>query len=228
MIRLVTLAPEHEGALQFIENLTAAGIVAALGHTAAGARRIHDAVRAGARLSTHLGNGTHAFLPRHDNYVWEQLGNDLLWASLICDGHHLSPAMIRSMIRAKTPARTILTCDASALAGVPPGEYREWDQDLQVLPEAKIVVKGTSFLAGSWNFTDVCVGNAISLGGVSLADAVNMASARPRELLDLPPRRLEPGMPADLVLFDWQEGQDFRLRTTMIQGDLVNGRRARP
>ncbi|HMF10733.1 MAG TPA: amidohydrolase family protein, partial [Gemmataceae bacterium] len=142
-IRLVTLAPELDGALAFIEKLTGAGVVVSLGHTAAGGPCIRDAVRAGARLSTHLGNGAHAVLPRHPNYIWEQLANDDLWASIICDGHHLPPSVVRSILRVKSPARTILTCDAGSLAGLPAGKYRTWDQELEVLPEGKIVVPGT-------------------------------------------------------------------------------------
>src|SRR5208283_1690503 len=155
-IRLVTLAPEHEGALRFIEQLAGSGVVVALGHTAASGTRIRDAIAAGARLSTHLGNGTHALLPRHENYVWEQLAADELWASIICDGHHLPPAVARCVVRIKTPARTILTCDAGPLAGLPPGRYREWDQDFEVLPGGKIVIPGTHYLAGSCSFTDTC------------------------------------------------------------------------
>jgi N-acetylglucosamine-6-phosphate deacetylase len=219
-IRLLTLAPEHDGALPFIEKVTASGVVVALGHTAASGERIRDAVRAGARLSTHLGNGAHAVLPRHPNYVWEQLAEDALWASLICDGHHLPPSVVRCMVRVKTPARTVLTCDAGSLAGLPPGRYREWDQDFEVHPAGKIVVPGTSYLAGSWAFTDLCVGNAIRFAGVSLADAVDMAGARPRALLGLPPRRLEPGQPAELVLFDWHDGGDFRVRATVLGDDV--------
>jgi N-acetylglucosamine-6-phosphate deacetylase len=220
LIRLLTLAPEHDGALPFIERLTGAGVVVALGHTAATGERIRDAVRAGARLSTHLGNGSHAVLPRHPNYVWEQLADDGLWASVICDGHHLPPSVVRCVVRVKTPARTVLTCDASSLAGLPPGRYREWDQDFEVHPAGKVVVPGTSYLAGSWAFTDVCVGNVIRFAGVSLADAVDMAGARPRQLLGLPPRRLEPGQPAELVLFDWQQGDDFRPRATILGDDI--------
>src|SRR5437867_7491142 len=67
-IKLVTLAPEWDGALSFIEHLSASGMVVALGHTGARGTRIRDAIRSGARLSTHLGNGCHALLPRHDNY----------------------------------------------------------------------------------------------------------------------------------------------------------------
>ena len=98
-IRLVTLAPEHDGALPFIEKLTASGVVVALGHTAADGPRIHEAVRTGARLSTHLGNGCHAVLPRHANPIWEQLAADELWASAICDGWHLTPAVARCIVR---------------------------------------------------------------------------------------------------------------------------------
>ena len=229
-ILLVTLAPEHDGALAFIERLVGAGVVVALGHTAAGGPRIRDAVRAGARLSTHLGNGSHAVLPRHDNYIWEQLAADELWASLICDGHHLPPAVVKCLLRVKTPARALLTCDAGSLAGLPPGRYREWDQEFEVHPAGKIVVPGTSFLAGSWAFTDLCVGNAIRFAGVSLRDACDMAGARPRELLGLPPRRPEAGQPADLVLFDWEPGGDVRVRATLIGGaeePTPDGRRPR-
>jgi N-acetylglucosamine-6-phosphate deacetylase len=215
-IRLVTLAPEHDGALEFIERLTGSGVVVALGHTAAPGARIRDAAAAGARLSTHLGNGSHAVLPRHDNYIWEQLACDELWASLICDGHHLPPSVVRCMVRVKTPARTVLTCDASSLAGLPPGRYHEWGQDLEIRPEGKVVVAGTPYLAGSWAFTDACVGNAVRFAGVSLREAVDMACARPHELLGLPVPRLEPGQPADLVLFDWEEGGDFRVVRTVV------------
>jgi N-acetylglucosamine-6-phosphate deacetylase len=220
-IRLVTLAPEHEGALRFIERLVQAGLVAAIGHTAASGSRIREAVAAGARLSTHLGNGSHALLPRHDNYIWEQLANDNLWASLICDGHHLPAAVVRCMVRGKTPARTILTCDASSLAGLPAGRYRQWDQDFDVLPEGKILVANSGYLAGSWAFTDQCVGNVIRFAGVSLREAVDMAGARPRELLGLAPRALAPGCPADLVLFDWAEGGEVVVRATLV-GDTLN------
>jgi N-acetylglucosamine-6-phosphate deacetylase len=217
-IRLVTLAPEQPGALTFIERLTASGVVVALGHTAARASCIDAAIAAGARLSTHLGNGSHAMLPRHDNYIWEQLAADRLWASIICDCHHLPPSVVRCIVRVKTPARLILTCDASTLAGLPAGLYREWEQDFAVLPDGKVTVAGTTFLAGSGLFTDTCVGNVIRFADVSLAEAVDMAGAQPRMLLGLPPRRLEPGMPADLVLFDWQPGGDFTVNAVIIHG----------
>jgi N-acetylglucosamine-6-phosphate deacetylase len=211
-VRLVTLAPETAGALPFIERLVKEGVVVALGHTAADGGCIRAAIAAGARLSTHLGNGAHAVLPRHTNYIWEQLAADELWASLIVDGHHLPPAVVRCMVRVKTPAQAILTCDASSLAGLPPGQYEEWDQHFEVLPGGKVVVSGTGLLAGSGVFTDTCVGNVIRFAGVTLGEAVDMAGARPRRLLGLPARDLQPGSPAELVLFDWEEGGAFRVK----------------
>jgi len=211
-IRLVTLAPEVDGALAFIEKLTVNGVVVAIGHTAASGQQIRDAISAGAKLSTHLGNGSHAMLPRHDNYIWEQLAADELWASIICDGHHLPPALIKSILRVKTPARSILTCDAGSLAGLPPGRYTDWGVELEVLPEGKIVVSGTPYLAGSHAFTDQCVGHVLNLGVANVRDALEMASARPRELLSLPRHRFEVGQPANLMLFDWEPGAEFRVK----------------
>jgi N-acetylglucosamine-6-phosphate deacetylase len=210
-IRMVTVAPERAGALAFIEKLTATGVVVAIGHTAATGTQIRDAVKAGAKTSTHLGNGSHALLPRHDNYIWEQLANDGLWASVITDGHHLPPAVVKCIVRAKGVARTLLTCDAGSLAGMPPGKYREWGTDLEVLPSGKIVVAGTPFLAGSGHFTDVCVGNVVRFAGVTLAEAVEMATTHPRQLLGLPTQTIEADQPAELVLFEWKPGEDVRV-----------------
>jgi N-acetylglucosamine-6-phosphate deacetylase len=211
-IKLVTVAPEYEQALKFIEQLVASGVTVAIGHTAATGARIRDAVAAGARLSTHLGNGSHAMLPRHDNYIWEQLACDDLWASIIADGHHLPPAVIKTILRVKTPARAILTSDAGSLAGCRPGRYSDWDTELEVLPEGRIVVPGTPYLAGSWAFTDQCVAHVLKLGFVPLASAIDMAGARPRKLLHLPPRNLVPGDPAELILFDWEPDEEFRIK----------------
>jgi N-acetylglucosamine-6-phosphate deacetylase len=216
-IRLVTLAPELPGGLKFIEELTRSGVVVAIGHTAATPAQIRDAVAAGAKVSTHLGNGSHAMLPRHDNYVWEQLAADELWASFIPDGHHIPASIVKTIVRMKTPARAIITCDTSSLAGMLPGVYREWGMDLEVQPGGKVVVVGTPFLAGSGVFTDVCVDNAIRMAGVSLRDAIDMASARPRELLGLPAWKLEAGAEMPLMLFDWEPGGAIVVREVFSQ-----------
>ncbi|QEG29392.1 N-acetylglucosamine-6-phosphate deacetylase [Gemmata obscuriglobus] len=215
-IRMVTLAPERSGALPFIEELTAAGVVVAIGHTAATGQQIRDAVAAGARTSTHLGNGCHATLPRHDNYLWEQLACDELRASIITDGHHLPATLIKCIVRAKGTARLLLTCDAGSLAGLPPGTYSEWGTELEVLPSGKIVVAGTPFLAGSGHFTDTCVSHLLDvMPDLGLKAVLDLASARPRELLGLPVTKLEPGHPADLMLFTWRPSAALTVRRVL-------------
>ena len=208
-IRMVTLAPERNGATAFIEKATAAGIVIALGHTAATGEQIRDAVTAGAKTSTHLGNGCHATMNRHANPIWEQAANDSLWASLITDGHHLPPAVVKSLLRAKSVARTLLTCDAGTFAGCAPGRYTDWGTEVEVLPGSKIVVPGTPYLAGSGVFTDACVSNLLRVTDATLADAISMASLRPRELLGLP----TDGGPK--MLFDWQAGGELVVREVL-------------
>ncbi|HIN31498.1 TPA: N-acetylglucosamine-6-phosphate deacetylase, partial [Candidatus Poribacteria bacterium] len=100
-IKILTLAPETEGAITLIEKLRESGVVVAIGHTGAEHQQIQDAIQAGATMSTHLGNGAHAQIRRHPNYIWDQLAADELHASFIVDGHHLPPSVVKSMFRAK-------------------------------------------------------------------------------------------------------------------------------
>jgi N-acetylglucosamine-6-phosphate deacetylase len=213
-IRIVTLAPELPGAVPFIEKMAAAGVVVSIGHTAATPEQIRAAVQAGARLSTHLGNGAHGILPRHPNYIWEQLAADELWASVIADGHHLPPSFLKAILRVKTPARTVLISDAGTLAGLPPGRYECWGQEFEVHPTGKIVMPGTEYLAGAAVFLDTCVGSVLNLGLADLPEAVAMAAIRPRELLGLPVPRIEVGEPADFTVFDWRPGGEMKPKMT--------------
>ncbi|MFM7152148.1 MAG: N-acetylglucosamine-6-phosphate deacetylase, partial [Gemmataceae bacterium] len=218
-IRMVTLAPEHQDTLPFIEKLVAENVVVAIGHTAATPQRIREAIHAGATVSTHLGNGCGALIHRHENVIWEQLADDELTAGFIPDGHHLPPSLIRCLLRVKTPARLVLTCDASGLAGLPPGTYSLWDQSVEVREDGALVIPGTPYLAGSGSFTDDCLRYLLSLGEVSLADALEMASVQPRERLKLPPVGWEIGSSADLILFDHNEKTPFQLKYTILRGE---------
>ncbi len=215
-IRLVTLAPEVAGAIAFIEQLAAAGIVVAIGHTAATGPQIRDAIRAGARLSTHLGNGCAAMLHRHDNPLWPQLAAEWLWASIICDGQHLPRDIVQCIVRLKSRARLILTCDASPLAGLQPGRYRPWDQDLEVLADGRVVVPGTSFLGGSGVFTDSCIEQLLrwQLPEIAFEDVISMASVAPRDLLGLPAASA-PASLSEVLLFDWEPGGRFEVRAVL-------------
>ena len=123
-IRMVTLAPEIKGAITFIEKLVKKGIIVAIGHTAADNQTIQQAIIAGAKLSTHLGNGTSTELHKNYNPIMAQLGEDGLSASFIADGYHLSPEVLKIYLRAKCPERVILVTDATAGAAAPQGSVR--------------------------------------------------------------------------------------------------------
>ena len=221
-IKLLTLAPELPGAIDFIRKMNLEGVVVAIGHTAASPMIIREAIAAGARLSTHLGNGSHAMWPRHENYFWEQLGCDLLSASIITDGHHLPEALIKTIVRVKPFEKQIITCDASGLAGLPPGKYSMWNQEIEILSSGKVVVPGTPFLAGSGSFTDDCVAHLISLGVVSRSQAIEMATNAPRKLLQLPEIKIEAGSKANLILFDSNKDVPFRINRVIIDGEVFN------
>lgn len=203
-IRLITVAPEVPGIVPVIRAAVRNGIVVAIGHTAANREQLDAAVDAGASLSTHLGNGAAAQLPRHPNVIWDQLGDDRLAASLIADGIHLSDRVLRSLVRAKSPARCLLTCDASGWAGCQPGTYRNELGTADVLADGRIVISGqTTLLAGSSATTLQCVANVASIGAATLAESIEMAARSPRTLLGLPAAELAAGHRADFLQFDF-------------------------
>ena len=186
-VRIVTLAPEVPGALALIEYLRETGVRVAIGHTAATPEQVRDAIGAGATLSTHLGNGCAQMLPRHPNFLWEQLAADELLASIIVDGHHLPPATVKSLVRAKTSRRVVLVTDAIAAAGQPPGDYKLGALAVRLDQNGRVAVPGQPNLAGSALSMDRAVANTVKFAGVTLEDALAMASTTPSEYLGLKP-----------------------------------------
>jgi N-acetylglucosamine-6-phosphate deacetylase len=220
-IRLCTLAPERPGALPFIERLMADGVTVALGHTAAEPETIQDAVRAGARLSTHLGNGAHAQIRRHPNYIWEQLACDDLYASVIVDGHHLPAAVVKAFARVKGPERLAFVSDAVALGGLPPGRYA--GGRYEVLPTGKIVTAGTPYLAGAGHLLNTCLANALRYTELSLAQVTACAAAIPARILGQEAHRghLQVGYAADLTLFRVPSSGPLEIVATVCGGRLL-------
>jgi len=208
-ISYVTLAPERDGSLPFIEKLAEAGILVALGHTGPSTQQIADAASAGARLCTHLGNGAHAMLPRHPNYLWDMLAEDQLHISLIADGFHLPPQVVKVMIRAKSPARTVLVSDVIHYGGMAPGVYpMDANRQVEITPNGRIGLYGTPFLAGANALVDECVSHAAAFANLDRADALDMASTTPLSLLRRPVPPLAPGAPVSkAMLFRWAGGR---------------------
>ena len=220
-IKLFTLAPEREGALPFIEKLVSSGVTVALGHTAAEPSTIRDAVLAGARMSTHLGNGAHSQIRRHPNYIWEQLAHDELYAGIIADGHHLPASVVKSFARVKGPHRLALVSDAVTLGGLPPGIYS--DGQHEILPSGKIVLAGTPYLAGAGHLQDTCLANMLRFSDFSLAQVTRCASEVPASILNLGATKghLQVGCDADLTLFRIPETGPLEIIATICAGELL-------
>ncbi|HEX7896723.1 MAG TPA: amidohydrolase family protein [Planctomycetota bacterium] len=203
-VRLITLSPEWPGAAAFIEKVAATDVLVSIGHTAASPEQIRAAVDAGARVSTHLGNGAHLLMPRHPNYIWEQLADDRLAACFIADGFHLPDAVMKVFLRVKG-RRAMLVSDAVYLAGLPAGTYDTHIGGKVVLTEeGKLhLAANPNLLAGSAAMVLRGVERLAAAGICALDEAWALASTRPAGLLGLAAAKgLKAGAPADLVVFE--------------------------
>ena len=184
-IRYFSLAPELPGSAEFIRKAVASGVRIGIVHHAAPPAAVDEAIAAGAIISTHLGNGCHATLPRSNNYVQYQLAQDRLYASFIADGQHIPFFALKNFIRAKGLSRTVITTDCIQYTEMPPGEYQVKYYKVQVGKDAAWVA-GSPYLAGSVLTLDRAVLNVVKHCDVSFEDAWQMASTRPAELMGLP------------------------------------------
>src|SRR5579885_384426 len=223
-VRLVTLSPEWPEAPRYIEQLAREGVVASIGHTRATPAQIRDAVSAGATFSTHLGNGAHAMLAKFPNYIWDQLAEDRLAASFIVDGIHLDDAFLKTALRAKGVERSVLVTDAVMPAMCAPGFYRLGEVDVELNQQGRVHLRGGTRLAGSSLRMDHAVGNVMRIAGLSVTEAVAMATTNPARVGRIPSRQrgLSPGERGDLVKFRIEDGI-VRILETYFSGRRVFG-----
>jgi N-acetylglucosamine-6-phosphate deacetylase len=215
-IRIVTVSPHWPSATAYIEALAHDGVTVSIGHTHANEQQIADAVSAGATMSTHLGNAAHAVIRKQPNYIWEQLAEDRLTASFIADGIHIQRAFLKACIRAKGVDRAVLVTDASMPAAAPFGRYRLGAQAVDHTPDGRVVLAGTERLAGSALKMNDGVAKLMSMAQLSLKEAVQMATANPARIANVP-NGLRAGVPADLVLF----GDGVKIEATYRDGERV-------
>jgi N-acetylglucosamine-6-phosphate deacetylase len=205
LVKLVTLSPHWPEAPAYVRHLVQAGVTVSLGHTSAEAAQIDAAVAAGATLSTHLGNGSLAMLNRRHNHLWPQLADDRLTAMFIADGHHLTPAQLKVMLRAKGPGRALIVSDTVALGGLAAGKY-------ETPVGGKVELREDGFLAIDDGTGDYLAGAALPMVaaipvlvgqvGLTLGEAVALMTAAPGRLVG-GRGVLAVGQPADLVAFRW-------------------------
>ncbi|MEO6916175.1 MAG: amidohydrolase family protein, partial [Chitinophagaceae bacterium] len=203
-IKIITLSPEWPETADFTRHCTQLGVIVSIGHTAATQKQINEVVSAGAVMSTHLGNATHQILPRHPNYIWDQLADDRLSASFISDGFHLPNSVIKIILKVKGD-KSILVSDSVSLAGLEAGSYNTpVGGRVTLTAEGKLHLEGKeAVLAGSAKTLIQAVEYLYQQKLLSLADAWKQASIHPAYLLNTPHRNgILEGAPADLVLFN--------------------------
>lgn len=177
-----------------------------------------------ASMSTHLGNGSHAELPRLRSYLWEQLSNDGLWAGIIADGFHLPESFLKVVHRVKGPHKIVLVSDVAPIGGYQPGSYSWGDIAVEVHEDGHVSLEGTPFLAGAGHLLDRCIAQFANATGTSLGDAVKLATENSDLLLksDKRVQGLAVGAHADVTVFRWKAGDAvLSIEETYLSGDRI-------
>jgi len=218
-ILLVTVAPEIDDAIPFIRKCTERGIVVSLGHHNGTAEIIRQAADAGARMSTHLGNGCANMIHRHNNPLWPQLADSRLTPGIIVDGYHLTREEVQVFFQVKGSDNTILVSDAVDLAGLEPGEYIRDGRKVVLTPNV-VRFPAENVLAGAALPISVCVGNIMRFTQCNLGQAIDMASANPARMFNLDLGEISTGKRADLILFTIEDGK-LIIQQTIVAGKVV-------
>ncbi|WP_332911944.1 N-acetylglucosamine-6-phosphate deacetylase [Algoriphagus boritolerans] len=212
LIRMITLSPEWEGSAAFIEKCVESGILVSIGHTNASHAQITEAVKAGARLSTHLGNGMHSIIARHPNYLWSQLAAENLSATIIADGFHL-PAEVIQVFKKVKGEKLMLVSDSVALAGMPAADYEAAvGGKVTLTAEGKLhLFDNPKTLAGSAMNILQGVNFLLKNKLVALPEAWQMVSIRPQRLFDTHFDPFQFGQKADLILAEQLPDQTLKI-----------------
>ncbi len=185
LVRLVTLAPEHDAGFQVIRFLAGQGIVVSAGHTDASLDQLRGAIDAGLAMCTHLGNGCPPVLPRHDNIVQRALGlADRLWLCFIADGVHVPFFALENYLRLAGLERCIVVTDAITAAGLGPGRYRAGRWDIQIGEDMVARSPDGSHLLGSTVTMKRSFENLVCHLGLKDDAALRLTSGNPRRALE--------------------------------------------
>ncbi|WP_405429246.1 N-acetylglucosamine-6-phosphate deacetylase [Micromonospora sp. NBC_00617] len=201
-IRMVTLAPERDGALEAIKLLTTHRVVAAVGHTDATYEQTRAAIAAGASVGTHLFNGMRPVHHREPGPVVALLDAPTVICELVADGVHLHDGMLTFTTATAGPDRAALITDAMAAAGMADGEYELGGQAVTVADGVARLARDGA-IAGSTLTMDAALRHAVH-AGIPMADAARMVATTPARAIGLGDRvgALQVGLRADLVVLD--------------------------
>jgi N-acetylglucosamine-6-phosphate deacetylase len=219
LLKIMTLAPELDGALELISALKSRGIVAAVGHSTATFDEIKEAVQAGLTHVSHTYNAMRGLHHREPGVVGAALAMDLLTTELICDGHHVHPAAVSIVMRCKPREKITLVTDAVAALGMPEGEY-DFLGEPALVKGGAVRLKRSDSLAGSVLTLNVAIKNVFQwFGDIALREIFMMASLNPARVIgvDASKGQIEIGKDADIVLMD----DRFNVALTMVEGQIV-------
>jgi N-acetylglucosamine-6-phosphate deacetylase len=219
LVRVVTLAPEIEGALAAIEQLTAAGVIVSVGHSDATAAQVAAAAGAGARMVTHLFNAQRPLHHREPGVVGQALTDTRLACGLIAEMHHVAGPVAGLAFRA-APGRIFLVTDAAASAGMTQGRYVLGGEPIDLAGgDGTPPVRADGTLAGSALRMDKAIANMVAVG-ICLPDAVAAATRIPADLIGRPDLgRIEATAAADLTWLN----DDLTTAATWVAGSQLYG-----
>lgn len=216
-VRLLTLAPELEGALTVLEFARSRGLKVGIGHSNATYEEAKSAIEAGATHAVHFFNAMRPFMHRDSGIIGAVLTDDRVSAELICDGIHVEPTAIRLLVRSKGVERLILVSDSLSGAGMPDGNYRLGNFTVHVAGGVCRTVEGN--LAGSTIMLDAALRNLSSYTGLSYKQCLPCVTSNPAGILGLEDQKgvIAPRADADLAVLD----QQFYVTQTYVRGRPV-------
>ena len=219
MVKLVTLAAEQPGALEFIRSAQEDGITVSLGHTTADYDTARAAYEAGARQATHLFNAMPPFTHRAPGVVGAAFDHPQVKVELISDGVHIHPSVVRAVFQLFGAGRVILISDSLRATGMPDGRYPFGGQEIEVHGNRATMADDPNTLAGSVSDLMACMRSAVSFG-IPLHDAVRAAAVNPAQVLGVFDRlgSLDVGKTANLAILD----QNLNLKDVFFRGQLVD------
>ncbi|MBQ5755356.1 MAG: N-acetylglucosamine-6-phosphate deacetylase [Oscillospiraceae bacterium] len=218
-VKLVTLAPEEPGAMEFVKAATEAGIRISVGHTIADYDTADAAFKAGADHATHLYNGMPGLHHREPSVIGAAFDNPHVMPEIICDGVHVHGSAIRATFRLFGAERMILISDSLRATGMPDGQYPFGGQEIEVHGNRATIVGHPETLAGSVTSLMGCLRQAVAYG-IPLADAVRAASYNPAKSIGIEDRTgtLDEGKEASLVLLN---KADLSIKAILFKGRQV-------
>jgi len=215
-IRLLTMAPELEGAAALSGVAQSSGIVVGMGHSDASYSESISAINGGAHYAVHTFNAMRPLSHRDPGILGAVLADDRVFAEIIADGVHVAPEVVRIFSRAKGPTRMILATDATSATGMPDGQYSLGNSRVQV--RGGVCRDSEGRLAGSTLTQDRALRNLLQWTDLKLDEALMGLTVNPARVLSLEGRgRLEPGALADLALLD----KNLEVERTFVSGKLV-------